>query len=162
MKYRALQMAGVLALLAVVGKFYAVPAYAQIKATFIQNRDEPGRNAYYQTASCNINTFGYCSVTFPVVPAGKRLVLTHVSALNLMPAANTITSSDLRILNGNIKAFYPVTQYPSTAPGVNYVSNDNAPLTFEAGETPQFLTFVSSNANFQLVVSLSGYTVDLP
>ncbi len=162
MKNRMLQFAGMLALLAVLGKFYAVPAFAQIKAALVQVRDEPARNPYYQQGSCNSPTFQYCNVNFPAVPAGKRLVITHVSSLNLMPAANTITSTDLRVLNGFIKAFFPVSALPANGGTFNYASNEVTYATFEAGETPQFLTFVNSNANFQLVAILSGYTIDIP
>ena len=162
MKNRTLQFAGMLALFAVIGKYYAVPAYAQVKAAIIQNRDEVGRNPFYQQASCNTVTFSFCQVSFPAVPAGKRLVVTHISTLNLMPAANTITSTDLRILNGSIKGFYPVTLLPGTSSGFNYATNENTLATFEAGEAPQYITFVSNNANFQVVAVLSGYTVDIP
>src|SRR6266568_4230504 len=153
MKTKTLQLAGVLALLAVIGKYYAVPAYAQARAALVQNRDEPGRNAYFQIGSCSQVTFSFCQVTFPAVPAGKRLVITHVSALNLMPAAGTIGSVDLRVLNGAIKAFYPITSYPGVASTVNYPVESNGMSTFEAGEAPQFITFVNNNANFQLVAT---------
>jgi len=55
-----------------------------------------------------------------------------------------------------------VTLLPGTSSGFNYATNENTLATFEAGEAPQYITFVSNNANFQVVAVLSGYTVDIP
>src|SRR5258706_15121720 len=82
MKNRILTLAGILALVAVLGKFYAVPAIAQaVRAAVVKNIDEPGRSPFQQEAffsgSCpNITA---CSVNYAPVPANKRLVITNVS-----------------------------------------------------------------------------------
>jgi hypothetical protein len=159
MKNRTLQLAGVLALIAVVGKFYAVPAIAQVRAALVQNRDEPARNFYSVESFCQTPTFNYCEVDFPAVPAGKRLIIQHVSALNSMPAANTIGDSDLRIKgSGSIKAFLPVVAPPT---GSNYITNAAVLASFEAGEQPSYLVF-SSSPTFTTVAVLSGYMIDIP
>jgi hypothetical protein len=50
MKNRLLTLAGVLALLAVVGKFYAEPVWAQARAALVKNIDERGRNPFRRQA----------------------------------------------------------------------------------------------------------------
>lgn len=47
MKNKLLTFAGALALIAMLGRFYAVPAFAQaIRAAVVKNMDEPGRTPY--------------------------------------------------------------------------------------------------------------------
>jgi hypothetical protein len=50
MKNRFMQIAGVLALMAVLGKFYAVPLIAQVRAAVVKNIDEKGRIPYQETS----------------------------------------------------------------------------------------------------------------
>lgn len=142
----------------------SIPAVqAQARPAITQDRDQEGRNFYTQTSSCNTVTFGYCQITFPTVPAGQRLIITHISALALMPAANTITSSDLRTLNGSIQGFYAPSSFVNLGSGTyNYTYNETTLAKFDTGEAPQFIVFVNSGANFQLVAVISGYTVSVP
>src|ERR1022692_2551234 len=78
MKNRLLTLAGTLALLAVLGKFYAVPVLAQVRAALVKNIDERGRNPYIQHLGCFSNGTQSCTAFFPTVPANKRLVIEHV------------------------------------------------------------------------------------
>ena len=145
-----------------LGAALSTSAMAQARPALTQDRDQAGRNYYYSQSSCNQITFSYCSVTFPTPPAGKRLIVTHVSILNLMPAANTITSIDLRYLNGSIIAFLNSQVNPGTATGYNYTTNEQVSAKFDPGEVPQLLTFVQTNANFQMVGIIAGYMIDIP
>src|SRR5215510_9864301 len=78
MKNKLITLAGALALAAVLGKFYAVPAFAQVRAALMQDRDSKARN-YYQTYNLNCGyALNICSADLPVVPAGKRLVIEHI------------------------------------------------------------------------------------
>jgi len=163
MKNKTLQLAGVLALVAVIGKFYAVPAYAQVRAALVQNRDEVGRNFYFVNASCSTVTFGYCQLDFPAVPAGKRLIVKQVSALQAMGALNSIQSIDLRTKNHQIGAFLT----PKAMPANNstlayYAENESVLVNFDAGDQPEFIVFTNSSANFTSVVTLTGYMIDIP
>ena len=137
-------------------------AFAQVRPAIIQDRDQAGRNFYSSTGSCNTVTFNFCQITFPAVPAGKRLIVTHVSALNVMPAANTITSMDLRVLSGVIVGFFNVQAAPGAGPGFNYIINEATLAKFDAGESAQLITFISGSANFQLIGIISGYLIDIP
>src|SRR5437868_6484902 len=83
MKNRLLTLAGALALLAVTGKFYAVPAFAEsvktVAATIVQDRDSHARNFYEPwNLNCGYAT-GICSLDLAPIAAGKRLVITHMS-----------------------------------------------------------------------------------
>jgi len=139
-----------------------VPSALAQRAALVQDRDQAGRNYYTASASCSQTTFGYCSVVFPTPPAGKRLIVTHVSMLDLMPAANTITSIDLRYQNGSILAFLNCQLNPGTSPTFNYAVNDSVFAKFDNGEVPQLLTFINNNNNFQMVGIISGYMIDIP
>jgi hypothetical protein len=163
MKNKTLQLAGVLALLAVIGKYYAVPAYAQVRAALVQDRDNVARNFYQMQLSCTVNTFGYCSIDYPAVPAGKRLIITHVSSIESMPAQNTITSIDLRTKGSVIGAFMQALGEPAnTVGGSEYTTNDNVLVGFDAGQQPEFIVFTNSAANFTTVANISGYMIDIP
>jgi len=163
MKNRTLQLAGLLALLAVLGKFYAPPLLAQVRAALVQDRDEPARNFYQSSNFCSTPTSGFCIVDFPAVPANKRLIVQHVSAIMTMPAQNTITSVDLRQKSGSIGSFFAPIAAPANAAGSAYYSiNEGVLNSFDTGAIPEFIVFTSSSATFTTVVTLSGYMIDLP
>lgn len=74
MKNKLLSLAGVLALLAVLGKFYAGPAIAQtVRAVLVQDRDSYPRQPF------SIAFNNQQDVTIPAPPAGKRMVITSMS-----------------------------------------------------------------------------------
>ncbi len=71
---RLLMFAGALALTAVLGKFYAVPAIAQAaRAALVQDRDNPARQPYTALVPTVNGT-----ASSPAVPAGTRLIVTHM------------------------------------------------------------------------------------
>src|SRR5947207_15636412 len=83
MKNKLFTLLAAMALLSVVGAFYAAPAIAQtVRAALVKNLDEPGRNPYMHTsyASCTSLYTQTCQVFLPAPPAGKRLVVQYVSA----------------------------------------------------------------------------------
>lgn len=74
MKSKMFTCAGVLALLAVLGKFYAVPAIAQAaRAALVQNRDNPARQPF----SATVSAVGGVAFS-PAVPSGMRLIVTEM------------------------------------------------------------------------------------
>jgi hypothetical protein len=159
MKNRLLTLAGALVLLAVLGKFYAVPVYAQVKAALVQNRDEKARNPY-QARLNSLGAAGDSTTTFGFVPAGKRLVIEHVSVLVRGAFADTIDSAFLSGNQAGTFQFVPGV-YTQTGGGA-YVINQQVLAYFEAGDTPTFNVQSSSTAGFSLNVTLSGYTIDIP
>ena len=46
----------------------------------VRNIDEKGRNPYQQSGVTGCGASGLCDLAFAQVPAGKRLVIEHVSA----------------------------------------------------------------------------------
>lgn len=140
-----------------------VAASAQARPALTQDRDQAGRNFYTASASCNSVTFSYCGVVFPTPPAGKRLIITRVSMLNLTPNANSVTSIDLRYLNGNIIAFLKPVLNPGVSGTYNYTVNEEIFAKFDPGEVPQLLTFLTPATTSDTMVGIiSGYMIDIP
>jgi hypothetical protein len=76
MKNKLLTLAGVLALLGVLGKFYARPVMAQVRAALVQDIDQPARAPFQASVQL---TFGG-TVQVPVsIPSGERLVVESVN-----------------------------------------------------------------------------------
>jgi hypothetical protein len=91
---------------------------------------------------------GQCIVSFPTVPAGKRLVITTVSA-QLGPV------SDSLVLEGNGVSFF----VPKSDRN-NGVLASQVTLYFDAGTTPTARIFVgNSPQHTSLIVTLVGYFV---
>ena len=143
MKNRLFTLAGALALLAVVGKFYAVPVFAQVRAALTKNIDEKGRIPYIQSGSTNcVNPF--CFLNFPAVPAGKRLVLEYVNlTLNSPNGVPLFFISDRAANNTTNYTIGLISQSPPVVTAYSVV-NESILAYFETGETPQVLV---ENAN---------------
>jgi hypothetical protein len=78
-KNKLLTLASALALLAALGKFYAIPAVAQAtRAALVQDRDSPPREPF--SIQSNLPG-GTALLNFPGPPAGKRMVITSVTAI---------------------------------------------------------------------------------
>lgn len=76
MKSKLLTIAAGLLLLAVVGKFYAPPVLAQVRAALVQDVDQPARAPFQVTVNADIKNFTFTSVP---IPSGKRLVIDYVA-----------------------------------------------------------------------------------
>jgi hypothetical protein len=74
MKNKLLTLAGGLALLALLGHFYAKPLLAQVRAALVQNVDEPARHVWTMAGNTGVNN------TY-TVPAGQTLVIEEVGSL---------------------------------------------------------------------------------
>jgi hypothetical protein len=158
MKSRFFSLAGALTLLAVLGKFYAQPLMAQVRAALIKNIDEKGRNPYIQHvfSSCS-GTSGLCDLTYPVVPAGKRLVIERVSA-NIGSDAG-INGTFLLLPNGGAFALPGrTTSLPSL-----FAVNEGVLAYYDAGQSPVFRIAISGTTPFLAPADavIAGYMVDL-
>jgi hypothetical protein len=162
MKNRLWTLAGALALLAVLGKFYAVPLVAQVRAAIVQDRDSKARNIYQSVQNC-FNVTNPCQVTFAAVPAGKRLIVEQVSALVTLPTAAAGTIADIELRGASVFQFLPIVAAPGNFGGqVQYTTNQTVLAAYDAGQVPQVDTFVASGATFTVVASISGYMIDIP
>ncbi len=88
-----------------------------------------------------------CTLDFPVVPSGKRLVLDSVSAqLGL--------ASDVLVLEGNGVSYYVTKSHPN----LGYLT---VPVTvyFDAGNTPRARISSTTNQHTSLIVTLVGHLV---
>lgn len=60
------------------GLLAAMPSQAQTRAALVQSVDEPGRQPYQEKVRIPCTGADQTEATFSTVPAGKRLVLTHI------------------------------------------------------------------------------------
>jgi hypothetical protein len=161
MKNRLLTLAGALALVAVLGKFYAVPALAQaVRAALVQNIDERGRNPYYQTVSCYSATSNQCYALFPPVPANMRLVVEFV-------ASDVDTPTPLSVAEfftaGGFVPILHTLQGNDPAGNKIYVANQPWRYYFEAGQQP-YIVMNAQAGSFEFMsgsVTVTGYLVNL-
>src|SRR5436309_16110327 len=134
MKNRLMQLAGALVHCAVIGKYYAVPAFAQVRAALVQDRDQKARNAYQAVLSC-ANVASPCAIVFPAVATGKRLVIEHVSTLTTMAAG--ASPADVELRGGSVFQFLPIVAAPANFGGQSqYTTNDAVLAYYDGGQTP--------------------------
>jgi hypothetical protein len=148
------------------------PSFAQTRAALVKNVDEPGRAPYQSVvdfnagSGCGSNTS--CNfVSFAAVPAGKRLVVEHLSVLTGVASGGQPTL--LAFSNspgcGNCS---------NRAVGTGWVNTDFSPgfgasfwaidrpvyLFYEAGETPQIKMYATVNFIFVGNATVTGYLID--
>jgi hypothetical protein len=160
MKNRLLTFAGALALLAVLGHYYAKPLMAQVRATMVQNIDERGRNPYIQTLPCYTQTTNQCAAFFPAVPAGMTLVIEHISVSADTPTA--LVSADV-YGNGPIQAVYMPLQGTDSEGNNVYVTSQPYLSYYTAGQTPS-VAINTKSAGFMFIsgaVTFTGYLINL-
>lgn len=157
-KRRLFSLVAAMALVAVLGKFYAVPAMAQtLSAMLVRNVDEKGRAPYmhYGVRVCQGDAI--CDLYFPPVPAGKRLVVEHVNG-GVSFAANTLRFTAL-VAPQNTQFLLPAR--PITDPNLMIV-NEAVLAFFESGQSPVFRVGLSSTTDTTPInAAISGYLVDL-
>ncbi len=103
-------------------------------------------NPYQQGGSIDAATCTQCIIRFPVVPAGKTLVITNVSA-QIGSISNVI------VIEGTTAAYFVPIGYV----GATYL---NQPVTiyFNAGSTPTARIFnPNPSQHTSLIVTLTGY-----
>jgi hypothetical protein len=146
----------------------------------IRNVDEPGRSPYaelfnvgqvQQACSTTGGNFQRCvfSGGFSVVPAGKRLVLTHAAGIGRAPTGCKLATLELHTSSVNAR--------PGSTIAINYLSFDTSPAIPELGIFSHPITAyveAGSSIDFQVDAScagiqagsqsltLSGYFVTLP
>ena len=116
-----------------------LPAFAQALDPY------QASNAIGDSATC---PSAQCTLDFPVVPSGKRLVIASVSA-QLGPAADSL------VLEGNGVSYFVTKSHPDlgylTVPVIVY---------FDAGKTPRARIFApDTSQHTSLIVTLVGYLV---
>jgi hypothetical protein len=103
MKHKLLTFAGALALLAVLGKYYATPMLAQVRAALVQDVDNAARHFVQVSFLAHVpigqTSTGLCNDIY-TVPNNQRLVIdnfgirTAITAdINLVTITQTLTTS---------------------------------------------------------------------
>jgi|GEM_PF-1009640 len=142
-------------------------ASAQTRAALVQNTDEAGRNPYQSGVLKFCNGTNRCIVSYPVVPAGMRLVVTHISGViattngsNLLGSlslnADTPTSAGVSFTGSG---------FAPASPGYYVFVNQDCLAYFEPGDTPLIALDVSAAHDTFASASrfvLTGYYVKLP
>lgn len=152
--------------IAAAGALSALPVAAQTRAALVQSVDEPGRNPYQEVLSdlgCRGTTV--CSFNFAAVPAGKRLVVTHISGY-IDTAAGTLPNGFLTSsFGGSSYATSPFTgvRGPISGLGTRIVINNEVLAYFSVGETPRATMQVfGDTASGGALIMLTGYFVNVP
>ena len=164
----------------VMGTYLSGDAAAQARPAYTANVDDPARVPYQGSVRqwCFLADPA-CDFTFPAVPAGKRLVVTHASGY--FSSRETASSQFIFVSvrrGGNDDIFLP-TSYQGCGPGSPvpcpnsiFVFNQAVQEVYSAGETPvvriatgdRGYPLVGSVSNSPLpannTVTLSGYLVD--
>jgi hypothetical protein len=152
--------------MAAVFSLVAGKAVAQIRAALIKNVDEPGRLPYVHQVDvfpCNFQ----CQADFPAVPAGKRLVVEHVSALIVMNPGtppipflwldeNTASSSNFirAVVQGNFSVSV-------RSDNLNFLTlNRDVRTYYESGTTPRLNVFDMPPNGLSQSFVLTGYLID--
>ena len=125
----------------------------------IRNSDEKGRIPYQQSGGTGCNT-GLCDLAFPSVPAGKRLVIEHVSAnVNPNPGIGVI---GVFLEGASGFSYWSLPGHSLATPELVSV-NEQVLAYFESGEIPfvrvAWNSPTTNTGAFQAVIS--GYLVDL-
>ena len=155
--------------LAAASLLCAQPAVAQTRAALVQSIDEPGRNAYQETQSnttCRGTTS--CVFNFAAVPAGKRLVVTHIAGY-VDTGAGTLPSGFLQSSFGGAQyatvPFTGVRGPTTTTLGTRILVNHQVLAYFGAGDSPRGLyhiNFTGDTMTGGALMMISGHYVNLP
>lgn len=155
MKSRLLTFAGGLALLALLGHFYAKPLLAQVRAALTQNVDEPGRNPF--KVSLLSDASGTASFT---VPAGKRYVIEDISGF-----CSSTTVLDYFVIQPSPDEDVLVPLYRTSVVANSYFTNAFVKTYGEPGSTVTVQTGpfgATGSAGGACLYNLWGYSINLP
>jgi hypothetical protein len=169
MKARLAGLAAAFLLLLCLGKFFAKPLLAQVRAALVADIDTPGRAPYQRhlVFSCPAGS-NRCGAEATPVPAGKRLVITNING-------NFDAKSQPGLAVGVLFEHGVQGSSPNTPPlllPVSFLateSNDdefvvNVPVLayFDPPDFPFILVSLSNNniTGHEMDFALSGYLVD--
>ena len=176
MRNKLLTLAGTLALLAVLGKFYAAPAIAQaVRAALIRDSDNGALQPVNFKLSVNETSAAqFRFVDGPTVPAGKRLVVEDISVFGLTPVGTVLSGVWLVNKDGeNFLLVNPASnEYTAATDGslIQYGYNRSVKIYYNAGDIMQAQIYRDSltphvlvpSGTFFVNVYVHGYYVNVP
>ena len=165
MKTRLFTLAGALAIISVLGHFFAKPLLAQVRAALIQNVDEPARNPI----ALNIlgdATFAGAPGTV-TVPLGKRYVIEAFTGQCAVASPNNLSSIVVTTTAGAVLPGAFQNQAQAWAPGFflssgEWFANSTTRLYADPGSTVTASAYASNSFPKSCSYWLSGYAVNLP
>lgn len=163
MKNKLLTLAGVLVLLAVLGKFYAGPAIAQtVRAALVQDRDNPARQAFSVTQTVEpmggAASYGY----FPAVPAGKRRLINavYVSIFGSGSSCSVLVGTATPAAGNTFEVIIPALPVPPDG-SLTTGSLTPAQIVLDPGDSG-YLKATCGLPIGPLFFTLTGYDIDVP
>ena len=154
MKNKLLTLAAALLLFAVVGRFYAKPVMAQVRAALVQDTDQPARAPFQVTVPINVNNFVY---TIVPIPAGKRLVIDFISFAGAAQTAGLyvqpIILLNSSVAGGPASVYYFGPTQSSTTAGQYYANNGVTIYSDSLSVGPAFAGYTPTFLSFNVVIS---------
>ena len=154
MKNKLLTLAAALLLIAVVGRFYAKPVLAQVRAALVQDTDQPARAPFQVTVPINVNNFVYTNVP---IPSGKRLVIDYVSLSGAAGTAGAYIQPVIllssSVAGGPASTYYFGPNPSATTPGQYYASNQAAIYSDSLAVGPAYAGYAPTYLVFNVVIS---------
>jgi hypothetical protein len=161
MKNKLITFAGALALLGVLGKFYAPPLMAQVRAALVQDVDQPARAPFQVTVPVNINNFNATPVS---IPSGHRLVVDYIStsgaAQSTSGGIQPIILLSSSVAGGGNNNYYIAPQQSGTVPGQFYHTEQTTIYADSLSVSPAFAGYTPSFLSFNVVIS--GHLISIP
>jgi hypothetical protein len=120
---------------AVIGSVFAQPLWAQVKAALVRDIDTPALAPFRGTISFTLPALNGNGGLLTTVPAGKRLVIEHVSYSAGLPTGQQVVYAALTA--GSTTAHVLQINVPHASVNPNFVIQDaSQPLKayFEAGD----------------------------
>jgi hypothetical protein len=132
----------------------------------VTSLDDPGRHPFEATAGDTFESVGEFAIAdFPLVPAGKRLVLEYVSVLARIPSGQRLLQVELTPLASNAIHLLPAPTFTGTGAITplldHYVTSQDLRL-YVAGNSQLRVVAErdSTLGHGTLLVSISGYLID--
>jgi hypothetical protein len=127
------------------------------KAALVQNIDDDARVPYqvFQFGA-NCNSPGDCAIVFPAVPAGRRVVIEHLSCFVSLQSGSLTAPITVGSQYSNARNFAI-----ASATGPSYVANSSVLLYVEAGDQPR-VDALSSGPYSVFFCNLTGRSVAIP
>jgi hypothetical protein len=162
----------VLFLLSILGRFFAKPLLAQVRAALVADIDTPARAPYQSGVFIRCADHGFtCEAAGNSVPPGKRLTITNVSGafdLYTQPGQAVDLVLEHGLASGspppsNMPLVFFPTFFQGTDSGVDaFVVNAPVSAHFDPPDYPKIVLSLGANNTTKspFIFALSGYVVD--
>lgn len=142
---------------------FAPSAIAQIRAAWVRDADAPTLQPFHGAADISMSALNQQAL-ITTVPAGKRLVIEHISWLAGMSTGTSFVFAGLRAEQfGPFRAYFQIAPPHAAATNGFALQDGSQPvrLYFDDGDNI-WLSATTSNgaANRTIAVRVSGYYVD--